>query len=81
MTDRLDREECQRIVKAFEKKYGDDPNFNQACMRFNQWDGHHLEVKVKDIWGETAKSYPHLFEGVNVFVEEAPAVTVPLPQD
>lgn len=78
MSDRMDRRERQRIVEAFEAKYKDDPNLNEVCMRYTVYDGDWLQVKVKDIW---AADYPHIFNECNVFVEEAPAVRVPLPQD
>lgn len=79
MVDRLDKEGKNRVREAFDKKYGEDPNFNEATMRYNIWDGDWIQVKVKDIWA--AKDYPDLFNGLNVFVEEAPPVTTPLPQD
>lgn len=78
MADRLDRDGTRQVREAFEKKYGEDPNFNEVTMRYNIWDGDWIQVKVKDVW---ASDYPEIFDGLNVFVEEAPPVTPPLPQD
>lgn len=77
--DRLTKEERRAVVDAFIVKYGEDPNFNEVAMRYNLWDGDWIQVKVKDIWA--TQDYPDLFNGLNVFVEEAPPVTTPLPQD
>lgn len=77
--ERLSKNERTQVRQAFENKYGDDPNLNEVCMRFNVWDGDWIQVKVKDIWGSS--KLPEIFNGHNVFVEEAPPVTVPLPQD
>lgn len=79
--ERISRDESKRIVQSFEDKYGAHFNFNQVCMRFNAYDGSYLEVKVKDIFAEMVGALPQIFEGCNVFVEEAPAVRIPLPQD
>jgi hypothetical protein len=79
--ERLSKEERADLVAAFEAKHGDDPNFNQCCVRYNVYDGSYLEVKVKNIWAEMVSELPHIFNGCNVFVEEAPAVRTLLPQD
>lgn len=75
--DRLDREGKAQVKAEFEAKYGEDPNLNEICMRYNIWDGDWLQVKVKDQW---ASEFPEIFNGYNLFVEEAPPVRSPLPQ-
>lgn len=76
--ERLDQDQCRAVKEAFEAKHEGDLNINEVCMRYNVCDGDWLQVKVKDIWA--AKHIPEMFNGHNVFVEEAPAVRVPLPQ-
>lgn len=75
---RLDREAKRQVQQAFEERYKDDPNLNEVCMRYNVWDGDWIQVKVRDIW---ASDFPEIFNGHNVFVEEAPPIRRPLPQD
>lgn len=79
--ERLTKERRREIVDAFVAKHGDDPNFNEAVMRYSLWDGDYLEIKVKDIWAPMVAELPQIFNGRNVFVAEAPPVRIPLPQD
>lgn len=75
--DRLDQDARREVQRLFEAQHGDDPNVNEVVMHYNIWDGDWIQVKVKDIW---ATEFPQIFDGHNVFVEEAPAIRMPLSQ-
>lgn len=76
--EKLTKEQRADVLAAFEKKYGcdGDPNIDLVCMRYTVYDGDFIEVKAKDIFA--ADQFPHIFNGCNVFVEEAPKLYAPV---